>query len=96
MDIGEGNTGRGAKRESRPDPAQSETLSTRGSSFHGNREVPRVPDTGGVSGRPEKGNARASGMHARGKSDGRIVPEKPTNNGESLSPAEPKELQETA
>ena len=63
----------------------------RGNSFHGNRDIPRVPDTGGVSGRPEKGDARASGMHARGKSDGRIVPEKPTNNGATHAPAEPVE-----
>lgn len=87
MDTGEGNIGRGAKRESRSDPAQSETLSMRGNSFRGNREVLRVPNTGGVSGRPEKGN-RASGMHARGKSDGCIVPKKPPNNGERFSPAE--------
>ena len=43
----------------------------RGNSFHGNREVPRAPDTDGVSGRPEKASGRTSGMHARGKSDGR-------------------------
>ncbi len=118
MDTGEGNIGRGAKRESRPDPAQPETLvrkpdsndpacqgtqveaaarksaplecailKKRGNSFRGNRDVPRVPDTGGASGRPEKGN-RASGMYARGKSDGCIVPKKPPNNGERSSPAE--------
>ena len=63
----------------------------RGNSSHGNREVQRAPDTDGVSGRPEKASGRTSGMHARGKSDGRIVPEKPTNNGERLSPAEPVE-----
>lgn len=47
-----------------------------------------MPDTDGVSGRPEKGAARTSGMNAHGKSDGCIVPGKPANNGERLSPAE--------
>ena len=85
VDSGEGNTGRGATREPRSDPAQSETLSMRGNSFHGNREVPRVPDGDGRSGRPEKAS-RTSGTNARGKSDGRIVPGKPPNkDGESRS-----------
>jgi hypothetical protein len=39
-------------------------------------------------GRPEKANGRTSGMHAWGKSDDRIVPGKPQNNGEHTSPAE--------
>jgi group II intron reverse transcriptase/maturase len=62
-----------------------------GDSFHGNREVPQAPDADGASGRSEKADGRTSDAHARGKSDGRIVPEKPTNNGERLSPAEPVE-----
>ncbi len=62
-----------------------------GNSSHGNREVPRAPDTDGVSGRPEKASGHTSGVYAGGKSDGRIVPEKPTNNGTTHVPAEPVE-----
>jgi hypothetical protein len=51
-----------------------------GNSLHGNREIPEVPvDT--WAGRPEKAKCRTSGMHASGKSDGCIVPEKPSNKG---------------
>jgi RNA-directed DNA polymerase len=62
------------------DPAQSETLCTRGNSSHGKREIPRVP-AGNAAGRPEKVHDRTSGMHAPGKSDDRVVPEKPPNKG---------------
>jgi RNA-directed DNA polymerase len=74
----EGNTGGGVSGEPSSDPAQSETLCTRGNSSHGKREIPRVP-AGGTAGRPEKVYDHTSGMHARGKSDGRVVPKKSPN-----------------
>ena len=73
--------------ESSPDPAQSKTLCMRGNSSHGKREIPRVP-TGQTAGRPEKVYDRTSGMYARGKSDDRVVPEKPPNKGVHEAPAE--------
>src|SRR5208283_5157406 len=42
----EGNTEDGAIGKPSPDPAQSETLCTRGNSSHGKREIPRVPASG--------------------------------------------------
>src|SRR5262249_28215747 len=49
-------------------------------SLHGNREIPQA-SAPGVADRPEKVSDRTSGMHACGKSDGRIVPGKPPNKG---------------
>ena len=49
----EGNIADGAQGKPPADPAQSETLSMRGNSLHGNREIPRVP-AGGAAGRPDK------------------------------------------
>ena len=74
--------------ESSPDPAQSETLCMRGNSSHGKREIPQVPTEFGSMGRPGKAKGRNSGVHAWGKSDDPVVPEKPPNKGEHLSPAE--------
>jgi hypothetical protein len=82
----EGHTEGGATGKSPSDPAQSETLCMRGNSSHGKREIPRVP-AGGVAGRPEKVHDRTSGMYARGKSDDRVVPEKPPNKGVPTAPA---------
>jgi hypothetical protein len=73
--------------ETPPDPAQSKTLCMRGNSSHGKREIPRVP-TGQTAGRPEKVHDRTAGMHAPGKSDDRVVPEKPPNKGAPTAPAE--------
>ncbi len=73
---GEGNMADGAKREPAANAAESETLSMRGNSSHEKREIPRVPTSGAV-GRPEKVSDRTSGVHARGKSEGRVVPKKP-------------------
>ena len=84
---GEGNMKDGVKRESSRDAAESETLSMRGNSSHEKREIPRVP-AGGAAGRPEKVYDRTSGMYARGKSDDRVVPEKPPNKGVHEAPAE--------
>ena len=56
-----------------------------GNSLHGNREIPKVPVQDGRAGRPEKANCRTSGVYASGKSDGCIVPEKPSNNSNMLA-----------
>lgn len=82
----EGNTGSGVTGEPLSDPAQSETLHTRGNSSHGNRGVPTSP--GGNTGRPEKATSRTSGMHGVGKSEGGVVPKNPSNNGGLVPPAE--------
>ncbi len=42
------------QRETRTDPARSETPSTYGSTSHGNREIPRPPAMRGIAGRIEK------------------------------------------
>src|SRR5262249_51124979 len=80
----------GATGKSSPDPAQSETLCTRGNSSHGKREIPRAPAVG-KAGRPEKVYDRTSGMHAPGKSDGRVVPKKSPNKDGSHPRAEATE-----
>ena len=74
----EGHTEGGVTGKSPSDPAQSETLCMRGNSSHGKREIPRAP-AGRQAGRPEKVCDRTSGVHARGESDGRVVPKKPPN-----------------
>jgi RNA-directed DNA polymerase len=79
LSEGEGYTVDGVTGEPLADFAQSKTLSMRGNSSRGNREIPAPPGTGGVPGRPEKATSRTSGMHGAGKSDGRIVPQKPPN-----------------
>ena len=86
----EGHTEGGVIGKPSPDPAQSETLCTRGNSPHGKREIPGVP-AGGKAGRPEKVYDRTSGMHAPGKSDGRVVPKKSPNKGGSPPTAEAME-----
>jgi len=42
------------QRETRPDPAWSETLGTYGSTSHGSREIPRPPTAEGAAGRTGK------------------------------------------
>ena len=84
----EGHTEGDVIGESSPDPAQSKTLRTRGNSPHGKREIPQAPTERVSMGRPEKAKGRTSGVHAWGKSDDRVVPEKPPNKGEPVSPAE--------
>ena len=79
----EGNTEGGVIGEPSSDPARSETLCTRGNSPRGKREIPWVPARG-TAGRPEKVHDRTSGAHAHGKSDGRVVPEKPPNRAGSM------------
>src|ERR1700724_3046568 len=75
----EGNTSGGIIGELPVDPAQSETLRMRGNSLHGNREIPRAPAADRSAGRPGKVLDHTPGMHACGKSDGRIVTKKPPN-----------------
>src|SRR5262249_50378070 len=75
------------------DPAQSKTLSMRGNSSHGNREIPSAPAEDGAAGRSGKAPSRTPGTHAGGKSDGCIVPRKPPNKGRR--PAEAEEGRQT-
>ncbi len=77
----EGNTGGDVTRESPTGPAQSETRSMRENSLHGTREVPQAPAADGESGRSGKDDDHTPDMHARGKSDGCVVPKKPPNKG---------------
>ena len=82
----EGNTGSGVTGEPLSDPAQSETLHTRGNSSHGNREIPTPPE--GNTGRREKAASRTSRTHGVGKSEGGVVPKNPPNKGGLAPPAE--------
>ena len=84
----EGHTGTGATGEPASDPTQSETLSMRGNPSRGKREIPQVPVGDGTAGRPEKVTNRKPGMHARGKSDGCVVPKKPPNRDGQHPPTE--------
>ncbi len=84
----EGNTEGGTIRESSAAPAPSKTLSTRGNSLHGNREVPQVSSLDGRDGRSGKVKSHNPGMYVCGKSDGCIVPEKPSNKGRDNLSAE--------
>ena len=83
----EGNTEGGDNGKPASDPAQSETLCMRGNSSHEKREIPRVP-ADGTAGRPDKVYDRTSGVHARGKSDDRVIPEKLPNKGAHEAPEE--------
>ena len=85
----EGHTVGGVIGEPPSDPAQSETLSMRGNSLHGNREVPVSSLVDGSMDRSGKGNPLTPDMHDTGKSDGGVVPEKSPNKG--TRPAEAME-----
>jgi RNA-directed DNA polymerase len=104
LSYAEGNTVGGVTGKPPSDPAQSETLRMRGNSSHGKREIPRVP-AGGKAGGSEKVDDCTSGMHAHGKSDGCVVPEKPPNRAgfdptteavEGRRPTEGNTMQTTA
>ena len=84
----EGNTEGGVIGEPSSDPAQSETLCMRGNSSPGKREIPQAPTGLVPRGRSGKAIGRTPDMHAWGKSDDCVVPGKPPNKGEPLSPAE--------
>ena len=60
----EGNTVASASGEQATDPAQSKTLSMRGNSLHGNREIPRLSLLDGSRDRSGKGS-RPKSRHAR-------------------------------
>ena len=79
-----------ASRKPPMDAAESETLRMREYSMHENRETPPMPIGEAAAGRPEKGNARTSGMNVGGESDGPIVPMKSPNQGNGV-PAEAME-----
>src|SRR5262249_10207661 len=75
----EGHTETGVRGEPVADPAQSETLSMRGNSSRGNREIPTSPIL--RVGRLEKAASRTSRVHGAGKSDDLVVPGKRANKG---------------
>lgn len=84
----EGHTLGGATREPSQGPAPSKTLCTCGNSLRGNREIPQAPTHDGREGRSGKPKRHNPDMHACGKSDGCIVPEKPPNKGRGNLSAE--------
>src|SRR3954468_19601649 len=88
LSYAEGNTVGGVTGKPPSDPAQSETLRMRGNSSHGKREIPRAPVADGGAGRSGKVVDLKPDMHARGKSDDRVVPGKPPNNDGDDPPAE--------
>ena len=88
LSYAEGHTNGGATGKPPVGPAQSQTLSMCGNSSPGNREVPQVPVEYHTTGRPKKVYDRTFGMHACGKSDGRVVPMKPSNKGAFPASAE--------
>ena len=67
-----------ANRKPLLDAAESETLSMRGNSMHGNRETLETPAPQGA-GRSEKAFCRNADMHVSRESDGPIVPRKRAN-----------------
>jgi hypothetical protein len=81
LSDGEGNTTGDVTGKPPADPAQSKTLRMRGNLLHGNREIPQAPVADGATGRPEKVSDHTSGAYACGKSDGCVVPGKPSNKG---------------
>ena len=73
----EGNTMRGDSASRVIGPAESKTLSMRGSSMHENREIPAAPVVGSrrpPAGRSGKACGRNPDAYAAGKSDTSIVP----------------------
>ena len=76
---GEGHTADSVNRELFTDAAESETLSMRGNSMHGNRETLETPRPDGGVGRSEKACCRTTDMHVSRESDGPIVPKKRAN-----------------
>jgi RNA-directed DNA polymerase len=69
------------------DAAESETLSMRGNSLHGNRETLETPPPQG-GGRSEKANGRTADVHVFRESDDSIVPKKRTNKAGPKAAAE--------
>lgn len=83
----EGYTVGGEHGEPSTDPAQSKTLSMRGNSLHGNREIPALSSVDESGDRSGKGSRPKPDMHDSGKSEDGIVPEKLPNNGRRLAEA---------
>ncbi len=76
-----------AHRKPLVDAAESETLSMRGNSMHGNRETLETPPLPGGR-RSEKANGRTADMHVSRESDGPIVPQNRTNKAGPMAAAE--------
>jgi RNA-directed DNA polymerase len=76
---GEGHTEGSVIRELSFDAAESETLSMRGNSLHGNRETPESSSPNGGGDRSEKAHGHTSDVYGSGESDGPIVPKKRAN-----------------
>jgi hypothetical protein len=87
----EGNTAVDATGKPMAGSSQSKTLSMRGNSLHGNREILPAPAADRAAGRSGKANGRTPDMHAGRKSDGRIVPDKLSNNAASPAATEAME-----
>ena len=79
MGDGEGHTSVCDTREWTDGTAESETLSMRGNSEHGNRETSGVPSSDGGEGRSANAARNTAGTHAPEESDGLIVPQKRAN-----------------
>ena len=84
---GEGHTADSVNRELFSDAAESETLSMRGNSVHGNRETLETP-TSADAGRSGKALCRTPDMHVVRESDGPIVPKKRANKAGLMAAAE--------
>ncbi len=87
----EDNICRGDRRETRQDPARSETSGTRGNSVHGNREIPQLSRLDRSRDRLGKEEDHKPSVNGSGKSDGLIVPMKLPNKGGGDPPAEAME-----
>src|SRR5208282_3898337 len=85
---GEGHTANSVQRELFTDAAESETLSMRGNSMHGNRDTLEIPTPDGGGGRSEKACCRTTGMYVSRESDGPIVPKKRANKAGPMAAAE--------
>jgi hypothetical protein len=78
---GEGHMVGGVTGEPLADPTQSKTLSMRGNSLHGNREIPGTSIVAESMDRLGKGTPHNPNRYVPGKSDDGIVPEKSPNRG---------------
>ena len=86
-DEGEGHMGGRDSRERSLDAAESETLSMRGNSMHGNRETLETSPPQGRE-RSEKALCRTADTHVSRESDGPIVPRKRANKAGLKAAAE--------
>ena len=86
-DEGEDHTANSVQRELFSDAAESETLSMRGNSMHGNRETLETSPPQGRE-RSEKALCRTADTHVSRESDGPIVPKKRANNAGLKAAAE--------